>query len=776
MDFLLRLLRGALSNLTGWLLIISITGLAGGAVAWVGGAGQAADGLWGATAAIALAPILVEMARDLLRRSAGVDVIAVIAIAGALALGEFLTAAVIGLMLVTGRALEEYAASRAQRELSSLLLRAPRSAHRLRGSSLESIPVSEVEAGDVLVIKEGDILPVDGIVVNGTGVVDESALTGESRLVEHALGGRVRSGTGNAGGAFQIRATSTAAESTYAGIIRMVREAQESKAPLVRLADRYARFFVPAALGVSGFAWLISGDPVRALAVLVVATPCPLLLAAPIAIVSGVSRAARRGIVVKGGAAIETLGRAEALYLDKTGTITLGAPRLQRTALYDHLLDGAELLRLAASLDQMSSHVLASALVGEARARGLELSLPSETSEQPGAGIEGTVDGQRLRLGSFALVTAGLRMDTAHSSFRRRVMRDEGSAIFVSIDGELVGAFVFDDPIRPDAPRALRMLKRRGIQETVMLTGDHAAVADSVGSAIGVDRVYADLAPEEKVEAVRRSKRERVTLMVGDGINDAPALAAADVGIAMGARGSTSSSEAADVVLVVDRFDRLVEAIEIAQRSRRIAMQSMVFGMALSFVAMGFATFGLLAPVIGAVLQEGIDAAAILNALRALRGDRQEARSSIPVELATRLRQEHRELLPQVDSLRDIGDAIQDIPACDLVGRLHAARETVNEILEHEQADERQVYRSIASSMDGEDPLAAMSRTHQEIFHLARAFERLAVAVEADGADLEDLVDIRRTLYSLHAVIRLNIAQEEELYLSLDRDSTATAV
>jgi soluble P-type ATPase len=355
-------------------------------------------------------------------------------------------------------------------------------------------------------------------------------------------------------------------------------------------------------------------------------------------------------------------------------------------------------------------------------------------------------------------------------------MRDEGSVIFVSIDGGLAGAFVFDDPIRPDAPRVLRVLKRRGIHETVMLTGDHAAVADSVGSAIGVDRVLADLAPEEKVEAVRRSKAERVTLMVGDGINDAPALAAADVGIAMGARGSTSSSEAADVVLVVDRLDRLVEAIEIAQRSRRIAMQSMVFGMALSFVAMGFATFGLLAPVVGAVLQEGIDAAAILNALRALRGERQEARPSIPIELAERLRQEHRELLPRVDSLREVGDAIQDIPECELTSRLNAARTTVGDILEHEQVDERQVYRNIAPSMGGEDPLAAMSRTHQEIFHLARAFQRLVSAVETDGADPEDLVDIRRTLYSLHAVIRLNIAQEEELYLSLDRESTATAV
>ena len=691
-------------------------------------------------------------------------------------LGEYLAGAVIGLMLATGRALEEYAANRAERELSALLKRAPRTAHRLRQGTLETISVDAVEAGDLLIVKEGDVLPVDGLVMAGPAVLDESALTGESRLVEREIGDQVRSGTANAGSSFQMRALANAAGSTYAGIVRMVEEAQKSSAPLVRLADRYARLFVPVALAMSGAAWAISGDPVRALAVLVVATPCPLLLAAPVAIVSGVSRAAKRGIVIKGGAAIETLGRAKALYMDKTGTITMGAPRVRRALLLGRTWTEAELLRFGASLDQMSSHVLASALVTTARERGANLVLPTEVAETAGSGISGLVDGHRVRLGNFAWIAGPESASDVHRQFQRRVMRDEGSVVFAAIDDQVAGAFVFDDPIRPDAPRVLRRLKRMGIVETVMLTGDHAAIAESVGAAIGVDRVMAGLAPEEKVEAVHRSQQERVTLMVGDGINDAPALATADVGIAMGARGATSSSEAADVVLVVDRLDRLVEAIEIAQRSRSIAIQSMILGMALSFGAMGMATFGLLSPVAGAVIQEGIDVVAILNALRALGGGRKPARPSLPFETANALRQEHRELLPRIDSLRELADSMHEMPSSEVGSQLATARGTVRELLAHERADERQVYTGIAATMQGDDPLAAMSRTHQEIFHLAHAFERLTEMLGPMGPDAADLVDLTRMLYALHAVLRLNVAQEEELYSSLDRESTATPV
>lgn len=758
------------------LLMACVLGLGSGGAAWVAGRHSLADVLWVGTAGLALIPAIATLVHSLLRRSAGVDVIAILAIVGALVLGEYLAGSVIGLMLATGRALEEYAANRAERDLSSLLRRAPRTAHRLRNGAVETVPVEDVAVGDTLIVKEGDVLPVDGVVSAGPASLDEAALTGESRLVERQVGDQVRSGTANAGSPFHMRASTNAADSTYAGIIRMVREARASKAPLVRLADRYAQFFVPLTLAVAGAAWAISGDPDRALAVLVVATPCPLLLAAPVAIVSGVSRAARRGIVVKGGGAIETLARGQTLFLDKTGTLTLGAPRLQRIALSRREGDATELLRLAASLDQLSSHVLANALVRAARDRGLILTLPEKVTEKAGFGVDGLVNGLAVRLGNFVWVCGSTGPSSEQLQFRRRVMRDEGSIIFVAVGGDLAGAFVFDDPIRPDAPRVLRLLKHRGIQESVMLTGDHVAVAESVGAAIGVDRVMADLTPEEKVNAVRQSRTERVTLMVGDGINDAPALAAADVGIAMGSRGATSSSEAADVVLVVDRLDRLVEAVEIARRARSIAVQSICVGMGLSFVAMGAATLGLLSPVVGALVQEGIDAAAILNALRALRGGPGAARPQLPTDVAMSLRSEHRELIPRVDQFRDLADGIGDIPAEDLGRRLDQIRHSLVKILAHERVDEQQVYRTIAATLGGDDPLAALSRTHQEIFHLARVFERLVANIPAEGPDAEDLVDLRRTLYALHTVLRLNIAQEDQLYLSLDRDATATTI
>lgn len=307
-----------------------------------------------------------------------------------------------------------------------------------------------------------------------------------------------------------------------------------------------------------------------------------------------------------------------------------------------------------------------------------------------------------------------------------------------------------------------------------MLTGDHLAVAEPVGAAIGVDRVMADLTPEEKVNAVRQSRADRVTIMVGDGINDAPALAAADVGVAMGARGATSSSEAADVVLVVDRLDRLVEAVEIAQRTRSIAIQSMWMGMGLSLVAMGGATVGLLSPVVGAVAQEAIDAVAIVNALRALRGRRDAARPRLPVHVVAGLRTEHRELAPRVDEFRELADRLDDIPAPDLRRHLELLRESLAKILAHERADEQQVYKTLAATLGGDDPMAAMSRTHQEIFHLARVLERLVAGIPPEGPDPEDLVDVRRTLYALHTVLRLNIAQEDQLYLSLDTEASST--
>ena len=433
----------------------------------------------------------------------------------------------------------------------------------------------------------------------------------------------------------------------------------------------------------------------------------------------------------------------------------------------------SEVLRLAASLDQFSSHVFAAAIVRAAVHQGLTLPLPSSVSESPGEGVAGDIDGRAVRVGQFDWA-AGANPGSAALALRRRLGRGEGSVIYVASGGTLRGALIFDDPIRPDAPRAVRMLKDLGVTEITMLTGDRATVANSVGVVLGVDTVLAELSPADKVSAVARSHARRVTVMVGDGINDAPALASADVGIAMGARGATSSSEAADIVLVVDRLDRLVEALRIARRSRAIAVQSMVLGMSLSFVAMGFAAFGFLPPVWGAFLQEGIDALAIASALRALAGPRGDGKlPALPRETAALLRSEHDRIRPLVDRLRSCADELGEGPGPAVTCALAPLTDTLEQILEHERRDESDVYTAVAAAMPGADPLAAMSRTHQEIFHLGSTLQRLLSELTTDSADVEDIVDLRRLLYALNAVLRLNIAQEEELYFSLDPDFVA---
>ena len=583
----------------------------------------AGDGVWAASIAVMLVPLMWSVARTLARRDVGVDAIALVSMAGALALGEYLAGAVVALMLAGGNALEASASRRARRALRALLERAPRIAHRRRGAVVEEVPVDELSSGDLVVMRAGEVVSVDGVVESEGAVLDESALTGEPLPVSYERGHTVRSGSANAGDAFDLRATRSASESTYAGIVRLVREAERHRAPFVRLADRYAAFFLPVTLVTAGAAWALSGDPVRGLAVMVVATPCPLILAAPIAIISGVSRAARRGVIVKGGSAIEKLGEARTVLFDKTGTLTIGLPEVERVVVFDgHRPE--EVLRLAASLDQLSAHVLAEALVHAAERRGLELALPTRVEEGRGQGIAGVVEGRRLAVGSAAWLRQRGYADAERAIAGMADGGADGRAkILVGVDGALAGAIVMGDRLRPDAAELVGDLRSAGVRHVALVTGDRRDVADEIGRLVGVDRVYAEQTPEGKLDVVRTMRAQpelRPVVMVGDGVNDAPALALADVGIAMGAQAATVSSETADVVIVVDRIDRVVEAVQIGRRSLGIARQSVLAGMALSLVAMGFAALGFLSPVAGALLQEGIDVAVIVNALRALRG------------------------------------------------------------------------------------------------------------------------------------------------------------
>ncbi|MGZ5212368.1 MAG: heavy metal translocating P-type ATPase [Actinomycetota bacterium] len=763
-------------DLTYLWLALAVVGISSGGVVWWTGSHDAARVVWAVTTAIGLVPLTWETVVGLMRREAGVDLIALLAMAGSLALGEYLAGAVIALMLVTGQALETYADRRAHRELSALLDRAPQMVTRYEDDELVVRPIDDVRPGDRLFVKTGEVVPVDGVLMS-PGVFDESALTGESRPSERPQGDQIRSGAVNAGSAVDIRAVATAAESTYAGIVRLVTEAEKQKAPFVRVADRYAVIFIPVTLGIAGAAWLLSGDAVRALAVLVVATPCPLILAVPIAVVAGISRAARRGIIVKGGGALETLAHGTVLLFDKTGTLTSGVPQVADVEVFEDM-PADELLRLAASLDQVSPHVLATSIVRAAREQGIDLAFPTDVVEQHGSGIEGKVDGRHVALGKASFVAAGAPMPRRARDVRRRTALDGSSCVFFAVDGVVAGALVVDDPIRPDSPRVIRTLRRAGINRVVMVTGDHPDVAESVGAALGVDRVLSERDPAEKVEAVEAEREEGVTIFVGDGLNDAPALAAADVGVAMGARGATASSEAADVVLIVDRLDRIADAIAIARRSRRIAEQSVVIGMGLAFGAMFLGAFGLLVPIAGAVVQECIDVFAILNALRALRGDKQVRRVSPSSDVADRFRFEHKEFAPEVLRIRTVADRLGQMTPEETRRELDAVRAFLLERLpEHEEEEEAIVYPVVAEAMGGEDPLSSMARAHLEISHLGRIFRQLIEELPEEGPTPEDLMDLRRVLYGLHAILRLHFAQEEEAYAwlaSSDDDPSAS--
>ncbi|HEY7602931.1 MAG TPA: heavy metal translocating P-type ATPase [Gaiellaceae bacterium] len=590
-----------------------------GGILHLAGAPAAGDLVLALGSGLVLVPLTWSVARSLAARDVGVDAIALLAIAGALVLGQWGAAAVVALMLAGGNALEEAAAGRARRELRTLVERAPRVAHRVGpGGTVEELPVGRVEVGDALVVRAGEIVPVDGVLTSLEAIVDESSMTGEPLPVVRERGDSVRSGASNAGDAFELRATRPAAESAYAAVVRLVQEAESRKAPFVRLADRYAIVFLPLTIAVAGLAWALSGDPVRALAVLVVATPCPLILAAPIAFVAGVSRAARAGVIVKGGGVIEVLGKARTVLLDKTGTLTLGAPQVARVVVGDGL-PAQELVRLTASLEQLSAHPLAEALVHHAVREGLPLSFPEQVTEEPGQGIAGVVDGRRVAAGGARWLAAhGHQTDDGP----RRTPDDPGRAtISVAVDGRPAGAIVMADQVRQDAPRLVAELRAAGIERVVLVTGDRAAVGSEVGRSLGLDRGYPDLSPAEKGEVVRAMQEQpglRSVVMVGDGVNDAPALALADVGIAMGAVGATVASETADAVIVHDRVDRVAAAVRIGRRSLSIARQSVLAGMGLSLVAMGLAAAGLIVPIAGALLQEAIDVAVILNALRAL--------------------------------------------------------------------------------------------------------------------------------------------------------------
>lgn len=591
-----------------------------GIILAVSGAGAAVQWLFSVYALTIAAWQAVGMVRDILRGHWGLDILAVTAIVATVLVGEYIAALLVVLMLSGGEALEDYASRRAKRELDALLTRAPQLAHRMQGDHIVDIRADEVRPGDVLLVRPSEIVPVDATLGSVEGSMDESSITGESVPAEKQTGDQVLSGSVNGQLAVEIIASATAAESQYQQIVALVAEAADSKAPVVRLADRYAVPFTLFSLALAGVAWWLSGDPVRFAEVLVLATPCPLLIAAPVAFIGGMSRAARNGVIVKGGGVLEQLASAKTAVFDKTGTLTYGAPTL--VAIRPENGFGAdELLCLVASAEQYSSHVLAASMIDAAQGRGIRLIEADRASEQATNGVQAAIGGRDVVVGKFAFVA-----EHAPDAARTTIAPGE-LAVYVGIDGRFAGALLASDRVRDNAKSTLDRLGELGVRETMMLTGDAQATADHIAAEIGITSVRAECLPADKVREVA-AVAERPVIMVGDGVNDAPVLAAADVGIAMGAKGATAASESADAVILVDDLSRTAKAVEVGRDTVRIALQSIWLGIIVSVVLMCIAAFGLIPATVGALLQEVVDLATILAALRAIGGGR-DARSSV---------------------------------------------------------------------------------------------------------------------------------------------------
>ncbi len=569
------------------------------------------------------APVVLGTLRGALRGKFAADLVASLAVLAAVLLNEPLAGLVVVLMQTGGESLERYAEGRASRAVRELEEAAPRHAHRVRDGALEDVPADAVAVGDLLLVRPGELVPCDGVVVDGRSHVDASRLTGEPMGVPTEAGAHLLSGSVNGEGSLRLRATALARESQYARIVELVRTAQESKSPLQRLADRYAVWFTPITLLFCGLVLLLTHDPVRVLAVLVIATPCPLILATPVAIIGGINRAARRQVIVRNGGALEQLAGATIVVFDKTGTLTIGQPQVSG-------LDPApgfsadELLRLAATAEQASSHLLARTVVAAAEARGIRPGAGLHVTESPGRGVEGDVAGRRVAVGSLGYIA--LLAPDAVPTLTALGETWTGLRAYVAVDGGAAGMIRFADRLRPGTAEVFADLRRLGIRRTVLLSGDHASHTRAIADELGIEDARGELLPEDKVAAIRDLRRGHDgVVMVGDGTNDAPALSTADVGIALAGHGGGITTEAAEIVILVDELDRVVEALRTSRRTLRIARQSIWVGLGLSAVGMVFAAFGMIPPTVGALAQEAIDVAVILNALRASGGGRQAA-------------------------------------------------------------------------------------------------------------------------------------------------------
>jgi heavy metal translocating P-type ATPase len=571
---------------------------------------EAVNILLGTVSVIAVFPLLWDMWQDLRLGKYGIDILAATAIVASVLLGQYWAGLVVVLMLTGGKSLEDYAERRAKSELNALLKSAPHSARVIRKGKTLKVAVSDIHVGDRLVIQAGEVVPADAVILEGTANFDEASLTGESLPQPKQIGDQLLSGSINLDGSITAKATATSKESQYQQIIKLVRGAAASRAPFVRLADRYSLPFTIMAFAIAITMWVLTGQAIRFLEVIIVATPCPLLLAAPIALVSGMARASHFGIIVKTGAALERLAEAESFAFDKTGTLTRGELSVDTVKTFGNYRP-EELLGLAASLEQNSNHVVARAVTSDAMAKRIKPAKAKHIQEISGLGMEAQLKGQAIIIGRLSL------LQTRNVAIPKQLSLElNQTAIYVSVDGELAGYITFTDELRSETPATLKRLKQLGVRETIMVTGDNQTSATAVAKQLGISHVHAEALPADKLRVLSESKH-RPMIFVGDGVNDAPILTAADVGIALGVRGSTAASESADMVIMLDDLSRVAAAYQIAKQTFRIASQSILVGIGLSLILMGIFATGKFPPLAGAILQEVVDVVVIFNALRA---------------------------------------------------------------------------------------------------------------------------------------------------------------
>ncbi len=575
--------------------------------------------IWLVTLIIGGTPIILDTVRNMIHRHFAADIIAMLAIITAILSNEALPGVVIVIMQSGGKALEDHAFRKASTSLNALLARSPQVANRKKNDMIEVIDVNSIKIGDLLIVRPGDLIPVDGHVINNNAIIDESALTGEPIPKTKKVSDPLFSGTVNVGDAFEMITDKLNAESQYSKIVQMVRKAQEEKAPIQRLADRYAVWFTPITIFVSLFGWIITGKLETILSVLVVATPCSLIFATPIAIISGINKAAKLGIIVKSGSSLEQIGKADTIVFDKTGTITLGTPRIEKIIEINNV-NSDDILLKAACIEQLSSHPAAKVITHKAQEKFGKLPIPNNFHEISGIGVEGFLNGEHIVVGSQSIFEnkRDSQLLQKISDLKKQIQFKGKMLAFVNINNTPVGIIVFGDILRSGVKSMIKHFRKLGVKKTVILSGDSFENSQIIAKEAGVNSFEANLLPEHKVNSIKKLReRYKNVIMVGDGINDAPALAVSTVGIAMGAHGTAVSAEAADIVLLVDDVTKVSDTIEISKRTIHIAKQSIYVGLGASFIFMVMASFGSIPPTIGALIQEILDVAVILNALRA---------------------------------------------------------------------------------------------------------------------------------------------------------------